>query len=199
MHLIERFLQEIDDVWSPAGSGRLRLCVLGSTALFLQTDYTRGTKDSDVLETDEIRGDVRERLITLAGRDTAMHQRHRMYFDIVGRGFPFLPADPLWHPLEGLSTSLRHFDVAALDITDVVVSKLARFHGDDRGDIAAMVERGLVPHAFLIERFLSAVERFQLDARSNRLPIFIKNLHRVERDDFGVEGTDIDLPSWIGE
>ena len=60
-----------------------------------------------------------------------------------------------------------------------------------------MIERGLVPHERLIERFRSAVDMFLGDAREVELPRYIANLHRVERDMLLVPETEIELPSWI--
>lgn len=54
MSQVEEFLRDLDGRWR-LGSGRpLTLRLLGSTALTLQTDYARGTKDGDILETPEI-------------------------------------------------------------------------------------------------------------------------------------------------
>jgi hypothetical protein len=60
-----------------------------------------------------------------------------------------------------------------------------------------MVDLGLVPHALLLERFRSAIDAFSLDARAAELPKYSANLHLVERDFFGTEETEIDLPSHI--
>jgi hypothetical protein len=54
MRQIEHFLRDIDSRWPGPIAAPVTLRVLGSTALLLQTDYARGTKDSDVLETPEI-------------------------------------------------------------------------------------------------------------------------------------------------
>lgn len=48
---VEHFLSELARGWR--GPERPTLRILGSTALFLRTNYLRGTKDSDVLETAE--------------------------------------------------------------------------------------------------------------------------------------------------
>ena len=48
---IELFLLNIDAEW-PAGGPKILFRVIGSTALMLQTAYSRGTKDSDVLGVD---------------------------------------------------------------------------------------------------------------------------------------------------
>jgi hypothetical protein len=84
-----------------------------------------------------------------------------------------------------------------LDVVDVVVSKLKRFNANDQSDIDAMIERGLVPHDRLIDRFRAAVDEFMGDARAEDLPKYVANLHRVERDMLVVPETEIELPSWI--
>jgi hypothetical protein len=66
---IELFLLNIDAEW-PAGAPRILFKVIGSTALMLQTPYSRGTKDSDVLGVDPIIGSVADALLALAGKGT---------------------------------------------------------------------------------------------------------------------------------
>ena len=96
-----------------------------------------------------------------------------------------------------LSNSLRSFDIEVLDVVDVVVAKLKPFRPHDRDDIAAMIDRGRVTHAAVLERFRAAVDRFAYDARADDLPRYIANLHRIERDLFAAAPSAIDLPSWI--
>jgi len=195
--IIERFFADLDARWTSDGDGRLLLHIIGSAALMLQADYERGTKDSDVLQTDQLAGDTGRRLLQLAGRDTAMHRRHRHYIDVVPGGLPFLPRPPAWHPLVAVNAPLRKIELHVLDVVDVVVSKLKRFSARDVSDIGAMVDRDLVPHDKLLGRFGSAVDWFLLDARAPDLPGYIRNLNRVERDLLGVEETRIELPDWI--
>lgn len=197
MLVIKDFLQELDRRWQHPAASKLTLRIIGSAALMLQTDYERGTKDSDVLETASLTGETKERLLKLAGQGSALHQRHKMYLDIVASGLPFLPQAPHYHPVADLNEMLRHFEVEVLDIVDVVVGKLKRFSANDRSDIRAMVDKELVDHARLIERFKSAVDVYSMDARAEHLPDYIKNLHRVERDDFLVPETAIELPEWL--
>ncbi|MCB9537539.1 MAG: hypothetical protein H6704_14910 [Myxococcales bacterium] len=195
--MIERFFREIDAAWQPSGVDRIQLQVIGSAALMLQASYARGTKDSDVIETDEVTGTTRARLLDLAGKATPMARRHGMYLDVVARGLPFLPQVPRWHPVPSLGPSLRHFEVLVLDVVDVVVSKLKRYSANDATDVAAMVDLGFVPHERLIDRFEQAVDWFSCDARAEDLPKYVRRLHQVERDLFGVAETAIELPSWI--
>lgn len=159
----------------------------------LQTDYERGTKDSDVLETAELDGATKERLLLLAGKGTVLAQRWRLYLDIVDNGLPFLPQTPNWHRL----ASFPNHQVFALDVVDVVVSKLKRFSANDVGDIDAMVQRGLVPHDAFVARFEDAVSYWAGDARASELPRYLRNLHSVESDSYLVQPTEVDLPNWV--
>ncbi|MCA9488625.1 MAG: hypothetical protein KC621_01840 [Myxococcales bacterium] len=189
MHPIDEFLRDLDAAWTP-GDRRIPLPLFGSAALFLQTDYARGTKDGDILETQEVAA-VRERLLALAGRDSALHRRHRIYLEVVGSGIPFLPPGAEWSPRD---LGLSNFDLEVLSVTDVVVTKLKRFHGDDRADVRAMVEGGHVEHARLVRRVRDVVDWFRFDARADQLPRFVANFHTVERDYFGVAETLVELP-----
>lgn len=197
MPAIEEFLGALDAGWKWATGNRIRLDVIGSTALMLQTSYRRGTKDSDVLETSELAPRTQERLRELGGPGSALHKKHRLYLDVVTNGIPFLPQQPRWWPRPELTSSLRHFEVAVLDVVDVVVSKLAPFRAQDRDDIRVMIEQGLVSHDQLVERFRSAVDYLSSDARAEDLPKYVGNLHHIERDLFDVAESAIELPAWI--
>ncbi len=194
---IDSFFQAIDRGWQGPREGRIRLRVLGSVALMLQSDYERGTNDGDILETAGVTGPIKELLLALAGKGTRLAERHGMYLDIVANGLPFLPLGPRWHARSELNETLTTFEVDVLDVVDVVVTKMKRFHAADRSDVQAMVDRELVPHDRLVARFRDAVDGFRGDARAEDLPRYVRNLHQVERDMFGVPATEIELPDWI--
>ena len=99
--------------------------------------------------------------------------------------------------LTDLNSALEHFDVQVLDVVDVVVSKLKRFHANDRADVSTMIERDLVDHALLVQRFEAAVDVWKDGAGAEDLPRYVANLHVVERDSFLVPESEIDLPAWI--
>lgn len=196
---IHDFIRELDRAWDRPTGEKTVLRIIGSTALMLQADYERGTKDSDILETDDLGRGTRARLLALAGKGTELHGRHRLCVEFVSSGFPLIPQKPLWLDVPDLNENLVHFHIEVLDVVDVVVSKLRRFHAHDVQDIEAMVDRGLVPHETLIKRFLAAVDCFTLDSRAEDLPKCVKNLNRVERDFLGVDETDIELPAWLAD
>jgi hypothetical protein len=195
--LIRDFFEDLDGRWGPPTGAKIPLRIIGSSALMLQTGYERGTKDSDVLETAAITVAVKARLLALGGEGTDLHRRHRLYVEVVGNGIPFLPQLALYHPQTELNARLRNFDLEVLDVVDVVVSKLKRFHADDRGDIEAMVDLELVPHARLVTRFREAVDIFLGDARAENLPRYWRNLNTVERDFLRVPETEVDLPEYM--
>jgi hypothetical protein len=195
---ISDFLKDVDRRWAPISDQKIRLRIIGSAALMLQTGYERGTKDSDVLETDWITQDIKAQLLQLGGPDSELYERHRIYIDVVSRGIPFLPQVPLCHLQADLNRELTRFEVEVLDLVDVVVSKLKRFNSNDQSDIRAMADMGLIDHPRLVERFRAAVDIFSHDARADDLPEYIRNLNRIERDDLLVPESKIELPEWIG-
>lgn len=197
MKLISDFLVSIDERWIPLPSDppKTRLRIIGCSALLLQADYARGTKDSDVLESSDLPPQTRLRLLQLGGVGTELHTRHRHYIEFVPGGLPLLRQTPRWHPLP-LNATLRHFEIEVLDVVDVVVSKLKRLHADDASDIEAMVERDLVPHAAVLACFREAVDLHGLGASAEDLERCLENFHWLERDVLGVPETDIELPDW---
>lgn len=195
---MREFFRELDQGWNLPVRDKIPLHVIGSTALMLQADYERRTKDSDVLETSELDSATRSRLLEHAGTGTKLHRRHRLFLEGVANGLPLLPHAPHWMALTEPNRDLVHFHIEVLSIVDVVVSKLKRFWPSDVSDIEAMVSRKLVPHEAFVERFRSAVDCFTHDARADQLPTCVENFHRVERDLFGRSKTEIELPPWVG-
>lgn len=192
---IDLFLLDLDAKW-PTGGPKIPLRVIGSTALMLQTDYVRGTKDSDVLGVDPVQGKVAENLISLAGEHTRLHRKHQVYLDVVNSGIPFLPHPLVWHPVDRLNARLRSFEILVLDVTDIVVSKLKRFHDNDKNDIKAMIDRELVDHTHLVDRFHSAADVFSGDARAPDVLRYAQNLNWVEREYLAVLETRYELPPY---
>jgi Nucleotidyltransferase of unknown function (DUF6036) len=187
---LDSFFSELDRAWSPPALKPIPLHILGATALMLQTPYERVTKDADVLQLLHIDDQVATKLGILAGPRTTFHTRHGMYLDSVGSGIPFLPQVPRWHPLD---VRLLSFELHVLDVVDVAVSKLKRFSANDRADIDAMAKLDLLPPRLFVERFRSAFDVFQADARAADLPRYVEHLNRVERDMLGVDETAFDL------
>jgi hypothetical protein len=198
--MIEEFFIELDQKWKQKDGVPIRLPIIGSAALFLQCDYSRGTKDSDVLQLGQLTSDdVVADLEKIAGVGSALAKRHRAYLDIVAQGIPFLPHPPQFNALEKLNAQLQNFKVEVLDLVDVVVSKLKPFRAQDIDDISHVAGLGILDPKALVTRFESAVEYWSMDARASHLPKYVENLHVVQRDFLGVEESEIELPRWILE
>jgi hypothetical protein len=108
-----------------------------------------------------------------------------------------LPQIPQWLDVPELNSHLVNFRLEVLSIVDVVISKLMRFHANDQCDIAAMVDRDLIQHGEMLDRFRLSVDYHLSDARAGELPKVVANFHRVERDLFGTPESDIELPDWL--
>ncbi|PCI31284.1 MAG: hypothetical protein COB53_13495 [Elusimicrobia bacterium] len=192
MALIREFLEAIDKKWKPVGTEPITLEIIGSAALMLQCDYERGTKDADVLENKDGPPEIKEQLLSLAEKETDIYKQFRIYIDVVTRAILFLPQRPLFHPLPDLT--LKNFNIEVLDINDVVLSKLKRYNNDDKNDIRAMAQQERLDHKRLVARFEAAVEWFSMDARSQDMARYLRNLNTVERDILDCPPSKIELP-----
>lgn len=83
MTLIHEFFRELDAGWGTPPPAKVCLRVIGSSALMLQTDYARGTKDSDVLETNDLTDNVKSRLLAAGGMGSRLHTKYAMYLELV--------------------------------------------------------------------------------------------------------------------
>lgn len=192
----ETFLQDLDRLYAhqkPAGATKVGLRILGSVALMIQTDYVRGTKDGDVLESVLINQTLKQALLGLGGKGTALANRNGIYLDFVASGILFLPHASVFYPLLELSAALSCFNIEVMDITDACVTKLKRFNGNDQADLAAMVRLGKLDHAPFLGRFLSAIDHCRGQAFSDDYPKIVERFHQVERDVFLMPETHIDL------
>jgi len=196
----EALLLDLDKLWQSQGEPRIRIRILGSMSLMLQTDYARGTKDGDILYAHPVDGRVKDQLLALGGQGTELAVRHRVYIDVVSSGILMLPAHPEYIHLPDLTAKLAHFEVEALSIPDVVITKLKPFRPTDIADITAMIDRGHITHEQFLSKFRSAVDRFADSATgAAKLSKIVENFNQVERDYFGVEETEIELPPWVDE
>ena len=89
---------------------------------------------------------------------------------------------------------LANYRIEALDINDVVLSKLKRCNNDDRNDIRAMAATDRIDHKRLIARFEAAADWFSMDARADEVQRYLDNLRSVERDILDVPPGKVHLP-----
>jgi hypothetical protein len=150
------------------------------------------TNDSDVIETAQFTAPIKAKLEGLAGKNSALFNRYRLYLDIVNSAIPFILPRAAYRPVPGMD-GLKNFSVQVLDVLDVAVSKLARFKASDVADIRAVVERGLISHGAFVGRFKEVLVAHCMDARREDFPKYLRNFNTIERDFFHVKETAIDL------
>jgi hypothetical protein len=90
----------------------------------------------------------------------------RQYNDTLGLMHEDAQDDSIPLTLEGIDS--RVLDVRILTPVDLAVSKLGRFSGQDRADIAALARRGLVNETNLERRALEALEIYVGDTERLR-------------------------------
>jgi hypothetical protein len=192
---VDLLFNGIDEALAGGDLKRFSLQLVGSTALFAQTSWARGTRDCDAVRTWAFDGALAERLLALAGpgRPIALHAG--LYLELVGQGVLFLPGEPRWKKWR----SLRSFDVEVLHPVDVAVAKLARLNPNDLDDIEALVERNVLTHRQLLDRFRDAAQASAARGMAHKLPLAIRNLHRVERDIFLEAPSPVEVDGWASE
>lgn len=196
--MIENFFLDLDENWRLKTDRPIPLKIVGSMALMFQCDYRRRTKDSDVYEVADITQQIKDELIGLAGKESLLFKKHRIFIDIIKPVVLFLPPIPIFHSLNNSKLEkMQNFKIEMLDAVDVAVSKLYRFVQQDIDDIHAAIDSGKITHQKLIERLVLAKERWLLDARASYLPTVLKNLNTIERDIFVTKETQIELPDYI--
>ena len=181
---IEAFLLGLDKLWKPQieePSKRIPLQVIGSCALMLQVTYLRGTKDGDVLRTLAM-DSAKEHLLALGGPKTRLATQCGIYLDVVSPSVPFLPRPARYHQVDHLNAQMQNFSAKALDITDVVVSKLMPWRPNDRKDVQAMADLGHLDRDTLVERFLAAADASLGTAHSDHLEEMGQRVNQIERD-----------------
>lgn len=67
---------------------------------------------------------------------------------------------------------------------------------DDRSDIDAMIEQGLITHDDVVSCFREAID-FKMDLTAGEFARYVEHLNTVERDMFGVAETEFEEPSWL--
>jgi hypothetical protein len=121
------FLSEID-----AGAReQVELHCLGGFVVTVLYGLARPTADVDVLVIAP-RGES-ERLVGLAGKGSALHQKHGLYLDLVT--VVTVPEDYDQRMTEMFPGTFKHLRLFALDPYDIALSKLERNIQRDRDDV----------------------------------------------------------------
>jgi len=93
----------------------------------------RSTADIDILES---RGTDPGTITRLAGKDSALHKRYRVYVDVVG--VATVPEDYESRLATAFAEGFKHLRMLAFERHDLVLAKLERNSDRDREDVQAI-------------------------------------------------------------
>ncbi len=108
------------------------LYLSGGAAVVLAYGSTDRTKDVDAFVAQ--RNEVLEELQAWAGRNSAVAKREGYFFEVVPPIYPTAPGMfDRAIPLQGLN--LQAIKPFAIELHDIIITKLGRYHSKDRSDI----------------------------------------------------------------
>lgn len=108
----------------------------------------RTTSDVDFLD---VVPDLRRRLTEIAGKDSSLHKKHRVYLDAVTVATPPENYEERLVPMfPGTWTRLRLY---GLEAHDLALSKLARNFDPDRDDIRQLARNAHLRREVLMQRY----------------------------------------------
>ena len=108
------------------------LYLSGGAAVVLAYGSTERTKDVDAFVAE--RNEVLDELQAWAGKNTVIAKREGYFFEVVPPIYPLAPGmfDRAL-PIEGLN--LQAITPFAIELHDIIITKLGRYHAKDRSDI----------------------------------------------------------------
>lgn len=152
------FLGELDGLLP----GPVTLHCLGGFVLVHMYELPRATNDIDfiALDTDADQTATLDLLLTHGGHGAPLHVRHKVYLQL-----PAIAPYPEAYRTRLVPLDIRNLSrlsLAALDVHDLVLSKLDRFHLVDREDIKHLARTALLDVDVLRNRYGEEVRPYAL-------------------------------------
>jgi hypothetical protein len=135
------------------------LYLSGGAAVVLAYGSTERTKDVDAVVAE--RNDVLDELQAWAGKNTAIAKREGYFFEVVPPIYPVAPG--MFEraiPIEGLN--LRAITPFAIELHDIIISKVGRYHAKDRLDIELLTRIPSFRHEHLLSLYALAREDLKM-------------------------------------
>lgn len=129
------------------------LYLSGGAAVVLAYGSTERTKDVDAFVAE--RNEVLDELQAWAGKNTVIAKREGYFFEVVPPIYPLAPGmfDRAL-PIEGLN--LQAITPFAIELHDIIITKLGRYHAKDRSDIELLTRIPGFRHERLTELYALA-------------------------------------------
>lgn len=130
-----------------------RLYLSGGAAVVLAYGSTERTKDVDAFVAE--RNEVLDELQVWAGKNTVIAKREGYFFEVVPPIYPLAPgmfdrALPIEH------LTLQAITLFAIELHDIIITKLGRYHAKDRSDIELLTRIPGFRHERLTELYALA-------------------------------------------
>jgi len=122
------FLKEIDD----SIESEVSFHCFGGFAITLQFGLTRETSDIDVMAA--VARDQYKELFDLAGKDSPLNEKHKVYLDLVG-AIAVVPDDYQERLIPIVSTPFKNVRLYVMEPHDIILAKLGRDHPKDIQDV----------------------------------------------------------------
>jgi hypothetical protein len=149
------FLREVDRVLGRS----VEVHCLGGFVLAVLWQLPRPTGDVDFIEV--VPSEASEDLLRIAGKDSEMARRHRLYFHrVTVAEYPEAYASRL---IELTPRGFKQIRLRAFEVHDLVLAKLGRNSPRDRADVAYLVRKELIDPRVLEERFEAELRPYALN------------------------------------
>jgi|GEM_PF-3032935 len=158
------------------------LYLSGGAAVVLAYGSAERTKDIDVFT--EQRNQILEDLQTWAGKNTPIARREGYFFEIVPPIYPMAPGMfSRAIPITGLN--LKAITPYAIELHDIIITKLDRFHSKDRSDIERLTRSPGFGHNRLLTLYETARDALKL-YWPDKLEKVDENFNRVRTEILGL-------------
>lgn len=155
-----------------------KLPCFGGFAVTQAYGISRATSDIDVLDVAPPR--VVDFLVKQAGKGSELHQRYKVYFDVVGVACaPYEYESRLRPMFEGVFTKLRLF---VMDPYDVALTKLKRDSDKDVQDVLQLAEAVPFDLAVFEERYIRELRDNTTGRPENNDEVFYRWKTIIEED-----------------
>ncbi len=160
----------------------LDLQCLGGFVVADRYDVSRTTADLDVLHAVNA---TSRTLLELAGRGTPLHEKHKVYIDVVT--VAIVPDDYEGRLTELHPGTFRHLRLWALEVHDLVLAKLTRNIDRDRDDVKRLARYPGLDRDLLEQRYRDEL-RFQVsrpEREDTTLQMWIEMIAEVQTEGTG--------------
>lgn len=138
------FLRDLDDQVVHL----TELHCLGGFVILEMYDFARVTADLDVIE---VRGGTPAALAALGGKGSNLHQRHKVFLDIVT--VASIPENYETRLIDLVPEQFKRLRLRAFEPHDLVLAKLARNIDRDREDVRLLAKHPGLDPALLVQRY----------------------------------------------